>query len=519
MAVKQKVVKLSSCFVDGVIATYSDIEISLSPGIPTFDIIGLCDSSIRESRGRITSAVRSLGHLMPKGHITVNISPAYMHKSGSGFDLPIALGILMLAGIIDYDSSRTVYAQGELSLNGDVKGTPGSILKLMEAVKHSNDIVLIPREEMTAAGCSGIACMCVDSLRDASLILEEDSYKAEVHELNPDGYQFRRERHQKSLGYLKGQPKAETAITIACAGMHSLLMLGSPGCGKSFAAEIIARLMPCADEYEISQYLALQEVADISAGYGLYSGRPFRRISSNCTSSQLTGKPGSYIPGELALANNGVLFADEICEFSPKIIDELKGPLEEHVVRMNKDGKVITVPASFLFVATGNPCRCGMYYEGAGKCKCTPAMRKNYLKKLSGSFLDRIDLFTEMRSVGQQDLKEMTDGYIEDDYSEICSEDKIRIAWAMQRERYGWRPGEPKRFNGTCENISGECFDYDSTVSGFASEAAKRAGLSGRGFAKLMRVARTIADMEGSVKMNVDHVKRALMFKVKEDVI
>lgn len=521
MAVKHKVVRLRSCFTDGVAATYSDIEISLSPGIPTFDIIGLCDSSIRESRGRIQSAIRSLGHPMPKGHITVNITPAYMHKSGSGFDLPIALGILFLEGILPYDPNKVIYAQGEMSLGGDIKTTPGSIIRLMEAARHVNDIVLIPHDEIKAAECSGIKCMPVKTLKEVCDIFAVGAYQGEKFSLDLSRRSPGRRLH--TMGELRGQPKAESAITIACAGMHSLLLLGSPGSGKSFAAELIEGLLPPADEYEISQYLALKELIGPEAvSHGAYGseGRPFRKIYSNCTSAQLNGKAGSLIPGELALANNGVLFADEICDFNAKIIDELKGPLEEHAVHLNKDGKIITVPASFLFVAAGNPCRCGMYYEKPGKCKCTQTMRRNYIGRLSGAFLDRIDIFTEMRSIDKKSLMDLEmNSLIEDDHADMYAREMIWDAWQIQKQRYGWYEGKKKMFNGTCECVSPESFDYDSSVSSFASEAAKMAGLSARGYLKLMRVARTIADMERSVKMTEEHVKRALVFKVQENVI
>ena len=179
MAVRQRVVKIGSCFVDGVLATLSEIEISLSPGIPTFDIIGLCDSSIRESRGRIVSAVRSCGYLMPKGHITVNITPAYMHKSGSGFDLPIALGILFLGQHLPYSDDIRIYAQGELALGGEVKGTPGAIMRLIEAAKSKPDIMLIPEQEINAAACAGVSCMPVKTLMDVCRIFSEDRYLPE----------------------------------------------------------------------------------------------------------------------------------------------------------------------------------------------------------------------------------------------------------------------------------------------------------------------------------------------------
>ena len=518
MAVRQKVVKLKSCFLDGIIATVSDIEISLTPGIPTFEIIGLCDSAIRESRGRITAAVRSCGFLLPKGHIVVNISPAYMHKSGSGFDFPIALGILFLADAIPYVEDRTVYAQGELALDGQVKGTPGSILRISTICDKDYDVVLIPEDETYAAECNYLRCMTVKNLSDAVDIFTGYGYHGFDYEDNDENDYDCRYYEGISLASLKGQNKAAEALTISCAGRHSLLLMGSPGCGKSMVADILPRLLPEMSYDEKLSFLKLGELAGINSRV-INVKRPIRRISSNCTISKLNGKSGSIVPGELALANNGVLFADEICEFDPRVIDELKYPLEEHNVCVTKDGEVYKFPASFQFIATGNPCRCGMYYEPGNKCRCTPSVRKRYLSRLSGGFVDRIDLFTEMRSIGSEDIKDIVRDHTEREEYEVDIEarTKIETAWKMQERRYGWTYKD-KTFNGTVEAVSKEKFRFTNDVADYAAEAAKITGLTGRGFLKLLRVGRTIADMEESEDLKIEHIKHALLFRVNTNV-
>ena len=515
MAIRHKVVRLESCFADGVTATRSVIEISLSPGIPTFDITGLCDSSIRESKGRIISAIRSLGCMIPKGHITVSISPAYMHKSGSGFDLPIALGILFLAEVVPYSDCIRVYAQGELSLSGDVRGTPQASLRLTEAAKDPADITFVPEEETDSAACSGISCMTVRSLYEVCDILNNFSYSSEVFEFRKPENRSKRPIH--TLSELKGQQKAKEALVIACAGMHSLLMLGSPGSGKTLAAEIIEGLMPPLDDIEARQCMSLMESVQTDLDGYKPGERPFRRIYSNCTPTKLNGRSGGSVPGELALAHNGILFADEITDFDPKVIEELKVPLEEHVVRIRKDGKVREVPASFLFVAAGNPCRCGLYYEKGSKCRCTPSLRRRYLNRLSGGFLDRIDLFTEMRQVSTPELREISGrSRTGDDREQKEAAERIRRAWKMQSDRYCWTEGVNKTFNGTCERTDRELFRFSDEVADFAADAAVKTELSARGFKKLMRVARTIADMEGSETVETVHVRQALMYKVRD---
>jgi len=516
LAVRHKVVRVESCFADGMVATRAVIEISLSPGIPTFDITGLCDSSIRESRGRITSAIRSMGLLMPKGHITVSISPAYMHKSGSGFDLPIAMGILFISDVIPYFENVRVYAQGELSLAGEVKGSPLAALRLCEESRDPADMVFIPEDEAGAAGAAGVACMPVNTLQDVVDVLNSFAYMQETFEPELD---YRKPKGIHHLSDLKGQQKAQEAIVTACAGMHSILLLGSPGSGKTMAAGIIEDLMPPMTEEEARQYMMLTEgEKDLREGV-MSLARPVRHIYSNCSLSKLTGRAGSMVPGELALANNGVLFADEITDFDPKVIDSLKLPLEEHLIRMTKDNVTRELPASFLFVAAGNPCRCGLYYEG-GKCRCTSVMRKKYLSRLSGGFLDRIDIFTEMRSVKAKDLQDITGEYNREETDEDReAKRRIALAWEMQKKRYCWTEGITKVFNGTCERTDMNLFKFSPELSKFASEAAIGMGLSARGFKNLMRVARTIADMKGAEEITLPDVKQALMYKVSSDGI
>lgn len=517
MAVRHKVVKVESCFADGMTATRSVIEISLSPGIPTFDITGLCDSSIRESRGRITSAIRSMGFLMPKGHITVSISPAYMHKSGSGFDLPIAMGILFISDVIPYFDNVRVYAQGELSLAGDVKASPLAGLRLCEEARDPADMVFIPEEEIGAAAAAGTACMPVNTLQDVVDVLNSFAYMQETFEPELD---FGKPRVIHHLSDLKGQPKAQEAIVTACAGMHSLLLLGSPGSGKTMAAGIIEDLMPPLTEDEARQYMMLTENENDQRDGVMSLARPVRHIYGNCSISKLTGRAGSMVPGELALANNGVLFADEITDLDPKIIDALKLPLEEHLVRMTKDNVTRELPASFLFVAAGNPCRCGLYYENGSKCRCTSVMRRKYLSKLSGGFLDRIDIFTEMRSVKAKDLQDITGGISRHETEEDReARRRIATAWEMQKKRYCWTEGITKVYNGTCERTDMNLFKFSPELSAFASEAAIGMGLSARGFKNLMRVSRTIADMKGAEEITLPDVKQALMYKVRLDGI
>ncbi len=501
MKKQQSVFKVYSCFAEGVKGVISEIEVSVSPGLPTFDIIGLCDSSIRESRGRIRSALVSSGFFLPKGHITVSISPAYMRKSGSAFDLPVALGILFVSGQLPIEEGRKVYAEGELSLNGEIKGTPGAALRLM-SIGEDMDHLLIPGDEKMSAGCAGIRAQTVDTMDDVGKVFIEGGYSPKSFKGEMKIY----DDEYIDISVLKGQEKASRAIQISACGMHNLLMLGSPGCGKTIAGKILAGIMPQLSPKEASQVFAINETA------GLFDEkkgitRPFRYIYPGISRSQLLGSSGNLFPGEIAMADNGILFADEITEFPAGTLDLLRLPLEERIVRIVKEGNTYTYPASFIFVGAGNPCKCGMLYEKGSRCVCSPNTIKRYQSKLAGPFLDRIDIITEMRSIEAKDLEETskkTEGLLTPDIRNMVTE--VR---EIQKERYK----DPGIFNGTVTVADAEVLRAGKDVVTYASDAAIRGGLSARGYSKLLRVGRTIADMEGRRDMTRNDIAEAYVYK------
>lgn len=510
MAVRQSVVKVYSCFADGMAGKLSEIEVSLNPGIPTFDVIGLCDSSIRESRGRIHAALISAGFSMPKGHITVSISPAYMRKSGSAFDLPIAIGILLASRQLPMPLNSRIYSEGELSLKGEIKGTPGSALRLKTCAGEIFDMVIIPEEERTAAACAGLRGMTITHLTNLDNIFIYKEYVAEdFRDKRKDEETALRSAEMIDYAVLKGQEKAARAILLAAAGRHNLMLLGSPGCGKSIAAKIISGILPPLDDDEWSDVFSVYEAAGLTDDRNTISrARPIRRVYPGLTVSKLLGGGRSMKPGELALSNHGVLFADEICEYSNDVIDALRVPLEEHLVRINRDGQTYSFPASCIFVGAGNPCRCGMLYEG--RCKCTNDAKRRYARKLSGPFLDRIDIFCEMRSVGKEDLASIA--VPEKERMSPMLQGRVAEAWERQKERYAVIG--PYIFNGTVEtDAPGELMRADDSVINAAVEAAGRSGMTARGFVRLLKVGRTVADLDGRSDMVTSDIAEAALFR------
>lgn len=506
MAARQSVVKIYSCFNEGMTGVVSEIEVSLTPGLPYFDVIGLCDSSIRESRGRIKAALISSGFNMPKGHITVGISPAYMHKSGSSFDLPISLGILFASNQLKFPEGKSIYAEGELSFEGMLKGTPGSTVRL-KTQNNNYDYSFIPTEEINSAKCSLFKGCTFKSLREVADVLINDTYKSTKFEITED---IVTEEDELDFSMLKGQSKAQRAMLIAASGRHNLLLLGSSGCGKSLAGKLISGILPPLSSKEIGDVYSVNEIAgnksDLDNELVLSGKRPVRFIHPGVTKATLLGN-SKLEPGELVLANHGILFADEITEFKNDVIESLRIPLEEHIIIKQKDGKNYSFPASFIFIAAGNPCKCGNYFDDRHKCICTEYERKRYLKRLSGPFLDRIDLFSEMRSIDASDMKASiydSDQNLNSKYKEC-----VLRAWEMQKKRYS----DIGVFNGTISEVNAEVFRASKDVVQFASEISEKSGFSGRGFSRIIKVSRTIADIDGREDISSNDVLEAAIYR------
>ena len=504
MSSRIKVVRVYSCYADGLARVPVELEISLSPGLPSFDVIGLIDSTIRESRGRIRSALISSGFNMPKGHIVVSISPSYLHKGGSAFDLPAALGILMVSDQLPRIEGKKIYAEGELTLTGELRGTPGASLRLKETRDY--DYAFAPVEEATAASCAMFRGLLAGTLKDVADAVRYGTYQAndyvDQHTLSEQA-----EDDFIDISCLKGQSKAVRAVTIAAAGWHNIMILGSPGCGKTMIGKMIRGLMPPLNSSEASDLYTIYEA--MGASDDLPPGiRPYRYVHPGISKTELIGSASNLRPGEVSLADHGILFADEICEFKSEILDSLRIPMEEKQVNLIKDGRKYVFPSAFLFVGAGNPCRCGMFYEENGKCRCTPAVRERYMSKVSGPFKDRIDLFTEMRSISTNALKTISmekDQNMSREYSEIISN-----AWQIQAERYG---NTGISFNGLYNMADSELLRADKGVIEFASEVAGSLTSSPRGYCKLLRVGRTIADLDGRRDMRKSDISEASVYR------
>ena len=504
MASKPNIVRIYSCFTTGTESTVSLIEVSISPGIPTFSVIGLCDSSIRESQGRLRSAFKSTGFNMPKGHITVGISPAYMRKAGSGFDLPMALGILFASGQLYLPEGAKIFAEGELTLSGDLKGTPGSCIRLKTVRDTDFDYRLIPASEASSAGLAGFKGQAVSSLSELTDIFDNNSYCEQdfgfVNDTCEDDF--------IDISMLKGQEKAKRALLISASGFHNILLMGSPGSGKTMAGKILSGIMPKLSPGELSDVYSLNEL--IAGGTDKISDeRPVRIIGPGITVSKLLGDSVSVTPGELALANHGILFADELPLYKTEVIDFLRKPLEDRKINLIRRGNLYSFDSNFIFLGTGNPCKCGLLYEKGSKCRCSVSEIKRYLSKINGPFLERIDLFSEMRTISGKDMAS-----IYTDKSECESlryRDIVQGCWDKQYNRYG-----DGFLNATFpeEDIMDSMRIPDKVIR-YASELSEKGFFSARGFTRILRVARTIADIDGAEDVSEDDVSEASQYRLR----
>lgn len=504
MASKPNVARLYSCFATGVDSTVALIEVSISPGIPSFSVIGLCDSSIRESQGRLISAFKSTGFTMPKGHITIGISPAYMRKTGTNFDLPMALGILFASGQLYLPPDAKIYAEGELTLSGELKGTPGACIRLNTVRNEVFDYKIIPESESSSAGIIGFTGQGIKSLSELSAIFDENKYVE-------SGFDYQISRSQDDfidISALKGQEKTKRALLIAAAGFHNILLLGSPGSGKTMSGKILSGILPKLSRSELSDVYSIKELVDGESTV-LSDERPVRFIGPNITVGKLLGNAISLTPGEMALANHGILFADELPLYKTEVLDFLRGPLEERKVHLMKKGNLYSFDSNFIFLGTGNPCKCGLLYERDGKCKCNEGQINRYLLKIKGPFMDRIDIFSEVRTISSEDMASI---YTDRDSGESAQYRKIvEDCWNLAHERYG-----ADYLNGTFpEGGFRDAMRIPEEAIKKASEMSNRGFFSARGFTRLVRVARTIADIKGSKDISVDDIEEAAQFRMR----
>ena len=494
------------------------VEVDIHAGLPAFDVVGLPDAAVKESRERVRSAIKNCGYDFSPRKITVNLAPAYTKKEGPIFDLAIALGILCSteqAGVDMHlkplDAVREYAFLGELSLSGAVTRINGVMPMLISARERGVKKIVIPRANANEAKyIHGIDVYAVETLKDAvKLINGEVATPLEKSDISIGGSVDCGE----DLKYVKGQYSAKRALEIAAAGGHNILMIGAPGGGKTMLAKCLSGILPDMTEREILETTKIHSVAGIlDCEKGIVASRPFRSPHHTASRVSLTGGGAAAKPGEISFAHNGVLFLDELPEYPRSVIEILRQPLEDGVVSVSRASRSVEYPANFMLVASMNPCPCGYYGSQVHECSCSTSQIQKYMSRISGPLLDRIDLHIQVDEVNYDDLTSDVEAE-----SSACVKERVNAARELQNKRYA---GTTVHSNAdmTSAMIKKYCV-LDGAGEKILQAAFDKLGMSARAYTRILKVARTIADLCGAPDISAKHVAEAVMYRALDKAV
>lgn len=487
---------------EGIEARLVEVQCAVTPGLPAFSLVGLPDKAVSEARERVRAALTALSIALPAKRITVNLSPADLPKEGSHFDLAIAMALLAALDILPRDAVETSVALGELSLDGALVPVAGALPAAMAAAEADRALIC-------PAGC-GAEAAWVDAaqvLAAAALSDVVRHFTGQAPITPSEAGEVRPSPSGRDLRDVKGQERAKRALEIAAAGRHHLLMTGQPGAGKSMLAARLPGILPPLSPIEALETSMIHSLAGLLEAGGISRVRPFREPHHTASMAAIVGGGRGAKPGEISLAHNGVLFLDEFPEFSRQVLETLRQPIETGEVVVARANAHIRYPARFLLVAAANPCRCGFLTDPARACARVPQCGADYLGRISGPLMDRFDLRIEVPPVAYTDLDLPSSG----DASAVIAL-RVAAARSVQAARFA---GTEARVNADAEGrLLEEIATPDSEGQALLARVADRFGLTARGYHRVLRVARTIADLDGSDAVRRPHVAEAVSFRL-----